>query len=284
MEYKEVDGNVVFCQKSFLINQILECGQCFNFVKIDDMNYKIIAQDRVLYVSQVGEEVTLSPCTAWEFENIWYNYFDLGKDYCKIKEILSKDEVLRNAIQYGEGVRILNQDKWECLISFIISQNNRIPMIKNVVRNLSVKFGDKLDKDNYSFPKPFQLNDATEMELRECKTGFRDKYILDATHKVYTGEIDIYKLDECDSDTIRKQLQTIKGVGPKVANCVMLFSYSRGEAFPVDVWIKRAMEQFYFGGQEKSNAYIQQFAEEKFGELSGIAQQYIFNYAISQGL
>ncbi len=268
---------------SFNIEHILECGQCFNFVKIEESFYKITAFAKVLYVKENETEVEFFPCTKEEFELIWKNYFDLNKDYNEIKEILRKDDVLNQAISYGEGIRILNQEHFECLISFIISQNNRIPMIKKVVSNLSESYGEKII-DGYAFPTVETLSKASDEDLRSCKTGFRSKYIIDCCNKIVTNEINLKDIENLSSKEMLTELLKIKGVGVKVANCTMLFSYGKGDSFPVDVWIKRAMEHFYFNGEDKSKEYIQAFGEEKYGELSGIAQQYIFNYAIKTNL
>ncbi len=268
---------------SFNIEHILECGQCFNFEKIGNGYYKLTAYGKVLYVKEYEDVVEFFPCTSEEFQNIWVHYFDLNTNYNELKEILRKDDILNTAISYGEGIRILNQEHFECLISFIISQNNRIPMIKNVVKNLSENYGEKIT-DGFAFPTVETLHKVSDEDLRICKTGFRSKYILDCCNKIITNEINLKEIEKLSSEDMMKELLKIKGVGVKVANCTMLFSYGRGDSFPVDVWIKRAMEHFYFSGEEKSKEYIQSFGEEKFGELSGIAQQYIFNYAIKTNL
>ncbi len=268
---------------SFNIEHILECGQCFNFEKIEDKHYRVTAFGKVLFIKEYEKEVEFFPCTTLEFESIWKKYFDLNKDYDELKEFLRKDNVLNQAISFGEGIRILNQEHFECLISFIISQNNRIPMIKNVVRNLSIEYGEKIE-NGYAFPKPEILTNVSDEDLRLCKTGILSKYILDCCNKIHNNEINLSELEKLSTQDLMAELIKIKGVGVKVANCVLLFSYGRGESFPVDVWIKRAMEHFYFDGEEKTKEYIQKFGEEKFGELSGIAQQYIFNYALKTNL
>ncbi|MFV0440577.1 MAG: DNA-3-methyladenine glycosylase family protein [Lachnospirales bacterium] len=278
-----MDKVVIERFKSFSVADTLECGQCFNFEKLGDNFYKLIAFEKILYIRENEKEIEFFPTTELEFENIWKKYFDLHRNYDEMKEILSKDNILHKAILEGEGIHILNQDHFECLISFIISQNNRIPMIKKVVSNLSEKFGENIG-EGYAFPTVEAFYKAEMEELRACKTGFRDKYIKDCCNKIYNNEIDLYKLESLENNKIMDSLMEIKGVGTKVANCVLLFSYGRGESFPVDVWIKRAMEYFYFNGEEKSKDYIQKYGEEKFGELSGIAQQYIFNYAIKTNL
>ena len=223
---------------SFVISQTLECGQCFRFEMIDDENYVVIAFDRVLNIYQNGEEIVFADTTEDDFNNIWRNYFDLDRDYMGIKlKISENDEVLKKAVEYAPGIRILNQDRFECLISFIISQNNRIPMIKKVIENISAKYGkyigDFNGKSYCSFPKPEELALADESGLMECKTGFRAKYIIDAVGRVLTGLTELED-DGVDTETLRKRLMEIKGVGPKVADCVMMFSFGRCETFPTE--------------------------------------------------
>ncbi len=268
----------------FNLGETLECGQCFNFEKIEDDYYRVNAFGKVVFIRDFETEMHFSPCTEEEFKNVWYNYFDLGRNYNDMQKILMEDEVMKIAIPYGRGIRILNQDHFECLISFIISQNNRIPMIKNVVRNLSEKYGEEVGGDYFTFPTVEKLNSLTDEQLRECKTGFRSKYIADCCQKIIDGEIDLIDIESYSSKELQEELMKIKGVGVKVANCVTLFSYGKGDSFPVDVWIKRAVEKLYFDGVEKTKDEIQKFGEDKFGDLSGIAQQYIFNYAIKTGL
>ncbi len=185
-------------------------------------------------------------------------------------------------MDFAPGIRILNQDRFECLISFIISQNNRIPMIKKVISNISKKYGKYIGsfegEEYYAFPKAEELAAADESGLMECRTGFRAKYIMDAVYKVLHGEISL-EGDDMDTDSLRDMLMTIKGVGPKVADCVMMFSFGRCETFPTDVWVKRIMSELYFGGKEASVKEIHEKAEECFGEFAGYAQQYLFNYA-----
>lgn len=277
MEYIVQNDKVILKNvKDFNIKEILECGQCFRFNKIDDMHYKIIAYGKVLYIKQ-DTDVTLYPTTEDDFLNIWNNYFDLDTDYSKIKNELSKDKILKDAIEYARGIRILNQEPFECLISFIISQNNRIPMIKKVIQNISEKYGEKV-QDEYLFPTIEMLERATNEELRECKTGFRDKYILDAIKNIKEG-LDLIKLYDIPFDKAKIELLKIKGVGTKVADCVLLFSLKKNEVFPTDVWIKRVMEYFYFDHKEIHINEIHKYAKDNWGDLSGYAQQYLFYFA-----
>ncbi|MBR1735569.1 MAG: 8-oxoguanine DNA glycosylase, partial [Firmicutes bacterium] len=180
MKYISSENKIIMTDfDSFNIKEILECGQCFRFTPLSDMHYKIIAFGKVLYIRQTETSVEFYPCTLSEFENIWIDYFDLTTDYSLIKENLSGDEVLKTAITYAGGIRLLNQDPWECLISFIISQNNRIPMIKQVIKNISEKYGTLSDEE-YLFPSLEQLTSCDIPSLMLCKTGFRAKYIRDA--------------------------------------------------------------------------------------------------------
>lgn len=262
---------------SFNIKEILECGQCFRFFKIDDMHYKIIAYEKVLNIKQNDDGIELYPCDEDEL-NLWIDYFDLDTNYEKIKNKINTDDIMDNAIKYGKGIRILNQEPFECLISFIISQNNRIPMIKKVIQNISMKYGEKYS-DEYLFPPINKLKNATNDELRLCKTGFRDKYILDAIKKIEENDVNLKELFEKSTVQAKEELLKIKGVGTKVADCVLLFSLKKNDVFPTDVWIKRVMEYFYFDEKDTPIKEIHQFAKDKWGEFSGYAQQYLFYYA-----
>jgi len=285
MEYRSENGNIVIEKSdSFVISQTLECGQCFNFEKLGDEDYVLTAFDRVLRLYEKDGKIIFEDTTEEDFKNIWIKYFDFEKDYSGIKSFLSqRDKTMKEALEYAPGIRILNQDFFECLISFIISQNNRIPMIKKVVANLSRRYGRYIKtvdgKDYYSFPKAEDLAGISEEELMESKTGFRAKYIIDAVNRALTGEIDEEKFAALSTEEARKLLMEIKGVGPKVADCVLLFSLGRSDAFPTDVWVKRVMSHFYFDGKDTPVKAIHSFAYDMFGEYAGFAQQYLFNYA-----
>lgn len=284
MKYSVRENEIILHEyESFVISQTLECGQCFRFTQIGEENYIIVAYGKILNIYCDGTDIVFKNTTEEEFNNIWYNYFDFGRNYNDIKKKISEnDEILQKAVEYAPGIRILNQDRFECLISFIISQNNRIPMIKKVISNISKKYGRYIGsvdgEEYYAFPNPEELIKADEAGLMECKTGFRAKYIIDAVQKVIHGEINL-NTDDMDTETLRKMLMTIKGVGPKVADCTMMFSFGRCETFPTDVWVKRIMSELYFNGREASVKEIHQKAEECFGDYAGYAQQYLFNYA-----
>lgn len=270
----------------FDLAQTLECGQCFHFVKLDEEDYVLTAKGYVLHVSQEADTVTFYDTDKDEYVNVWKDYFDMDRDYSAIKKkLLEKDDKLKDAIESMWGVRILNQDFFETLISFIISQNKQIPHIKKIVADISAKFGTYKGTyggaDMYTFPTLEQLANASEEDFKELKTGFRAPYIMDAIRRNMEGQFDINELKSMDYDSCIKELMTIKGVGEKVANCVSLFGLGKKEAFPVDVWIKRIMETMYFDGVDTPKDKIAAFAKEQFGELGGFAQQYLFYYGKS---
>ena len=296
MDFKEViqlDDNSIMIKgvKNFNIKQILECGQCFRWERISDTNYIIVAYRRVIEVVQNGDDVTIYNTNLNDFEGIWREYFDLDRDYSKIKEELSKDELLSKSVDFGYGIRILNQEPFEILISFIVSARNSIPAIMKTIKKISERWGDELHyKGNtyYAFPTPEQVKEATLDEIKETGASFRSKYILDTIARVNEAlenpdneELKIYDLDyikSLDADECHLALQKFMGVGAKVADCIMLFSMAKHSAFPVDVWIKRAMIHFYLAPDVSLNK-IRVFGRDKFGELSGLAQQYLFYYA-----
>ncbi|MDD5827770.1 MAG: DNA glycosylase [Lachnospira sp.] len=269
--------------RDFDLEQTLECGQCFHFVKLGDEEYGLTAYGKLLHIKQTGDELIFYNTSGEDFEKIWRKYFDLDRDYSSIKDkLLEKDDKLKDAIERMDGVRILNQDFFETLISFIISQNKQIPHIKKIVADISEKYGKYAGNINgvdfYTFPSVGELKKATVEDLLELKTGFRAPYIADAVDKVNDNIIKEDCLRELNVDDCCEELCRIKGVGNKVANCVMLFSLGKREAFPVDVWIKRIMENLYFDSQDTSKDVIAELAKEKFGDLGGYAQQYLFYY------
>lgn len=268
----------------FTLSQILECGQCFHFDKLDEEVYEVVAFGRAVKMEQTDKVLRIYGSSMEDYEGIWKLYLDMDNDYGLIKQsVIKADGALKTAVDEKSGIHILNQDFFETLISFIVSQNKSIPQIKQCVKNISHRFGDEVIGYNgeafYVFPDVQRLHDATEEELRDCKVGFRAPYIKNATEAVYSGAVTKEKLDELDIAQARELLMTIKGVGEKVANCVLLFGLGRREAFPVDVWMKRIMEQMYFDGKDTKKQDIEAFAVNKFGDLGGYAQQYLFDYA-----
>ena len=293
---KEKENSVILENvKDFNIKQILECGQCFRWERISDTNYIIVAYRRVIEVVQEGSKVTIFNTTMKDFDEIWKDYFDLNVNYEEVKEELSKDELLKKSVEFGYGIRILNQDSFEMLISFIISARNSIPSIMKTIKKISERWGDKIEyKGNvyYAFPTPEQLKEVTLEEIKETGASFRSKYIIDTISKVNAAieaknngtlneelqQFDLEYIKSLPVDECHKALQNFMGVGAKVADCIMLFSMSKHSAFPVDVWIKRAMIHFYLAPDVSLNK-IRVFGRDKFGELAGLAQQYLFYYA-----
>ena len=283
MRIREEKGNTIIEDvKDFDLSQTLECGQCFRFYKQDENDYVVVAYNKLLRIKQDGSNLIFFDCSENDMES-WINYFDLNRDYSQIKKfLLRKDKVLKPAIEEKWGVRILNQEFHETLISFIISQNKQIPHIKQLVRRISENYGSYLGsvngEDYYSFPDCSVLGTITEEDFREMKTGFRAPYLADAVLKLSLGELKAADFKGVGEEEARKKLMTVKGVGEKVANCVMLFSLGYRAAFPIDVWIKRIMEELYFNGEDTSKDVIAKFAKENYGKYGGYAQQYLFCY------
>lgn len=273
--------------KDFVPKHVFECGQCFRWDKKEDGSYTGVAYGKVINVKKEGEDIVISNSNMDDFQNIWVKYFDLDRDYGNIKNILSKDPILDKAVKFGHGIRILNQDAWEILISFIISANNRIPMIKKAIKLLCERYGEYIEdyqgESYYSFPRPEVLSKLSIEDLEKCKTGFRAKYILDASAIISSKQMDIYALKNISTEEARKNLMLFSGVGPKVSDCIMLFSLEKRDAFPIDIWVKRVMEYFYIKKDTKLKD-IQKYARDKFGEYAGFAQQYLFYYARELGI
>lgn len=275
------NGIVIKDVKNFELSHIFDCGQCFRWKQQENGNYIGVAFEKVIEVEKTNNDVIIYNTNEEEFKNIWCNYFDLYRDYDAIKEILSKDELLRKSVEFGWGIRLLQQQPFEIIISFIISANNRIPMIKRAINNMAEKWGKPItykDKTYYTFPSIDDLENCTIDELEKCGTGFRAKYIKNTIDAILGGDIDIKYIKDLDDDMCHSELQKISGVGPKVGDCIMLFSMNKYSAFPVDVWVKRAMQHFYLA-PDVSLKKIREFGRDKFGQLSGFAQQYLFYYA-----
>ena len=281
MKYTQ-DGDAVILAgyDSFNIAETLECGQCFRYEKMAEQEYHIIAHARSLFIRQTKDTTFFYKTTVQEFEEIWAPYFDLNRDYRAIKETLaSNDLVMRDAVEFAGGIRILRQDPWECLVSFIISQNNNIPRIRKIADTLAKAYGRPLEGGAYAFPSPEDLAKVSLDDLLNCKTGFRAKYIMDAIKNVNSGAFDLNALNDMSVDTARDALINLNGVGGKIADCVLLFAFGRHEVFPTDVWIKRVMQYFYFNKQNASITEIHKLAKNRFGEYAGFAQQYLYVYA-----
>ena len=257
-------------------DKTFDCGQCFRFERSDksrhESEWEGVAFGRQVSFAKDGDRLYVYNSTEEEFEGIWRRYLDLDTDYIAIdKDILSRSEsdALKNAVSFGHGIRILRQEPWETVCSFIISQNNNIPRIKKIVRALCERAGDRIDgSDEFSFPPPTSVSRLGVDGLFELKTGFRAKYIYDAASRVACGEISLDGIMDMPSVLGADELCKIKGVGPKVAACALLFGFGKYDAFPVDVWIKKAIEKYFPG----------EFDPSRLGPYAGVAQQYLFYY------
>jgi N-glycosylase/DNA lyase len=266
--------------KDFELEHIFECGQCFRWNKEEDGSYTGVVGSDVVNVRKEKNSVIISGLLSTDAEEKYKKYFDLNRDYSKIKKVLcAGDDNMKVASEFGCGIRILKQDPWEMLISFIISAANNIPRISRTIENISKKYGKELEyngKIYYSFPTSKELAKASISDLRELNLGFRDKYVYEATRLVVSKEIDLHKIASMPILDAKKELTKIPGVGSKVADCILLFSMNKLEAFPVDTWIKKVMSEIYTDSTNISK--ISDFATKKFGQYGGIAQQYLFYY------
>lgn len=267
--------------EDFNLTHILECGQCFRWKKENDGSYTGVIKAGVMNVSSNdGKDICFTYELSGDANQIIENYFDLKRDYKKIKDIISvEDKNMIEAIKYGYGIRILKQDPWEMLISYIISAANNIPRISKTIENISKTYGKKIyfnEMEYYLFPTPEELSKATITDLRELNLGFRDKYVYGAVQDVVSGKVDLEKINKLEYKEAKKELMKIKGVGAKVADCILLFSMNKIEAFPIDTWIRKVMTELY--GTSNSLKSIEKCATERFGEYAGIAQQYLFYY------
>ncbi len=277
MEQKYIIEN----KKSFNSIHIFECGQCFRWNKQEDGSYVGIVRKNVLKVEEKEYNVIITGNCEENIKDLCEDYFSLKEDYEKVKRDLAKiDDNLKTSIKFGEGIRILHQDLWETLISFIISANNNIPRIKGIIERISKKYGKKITfegKDYYTFPTPEELSKATVEDLRNLGLGFRDVRVYETTKKVCTKEIDLEKIkEEKNIEKIEEELLSLPGVGPKVADCIMLFALKKYQVFPIDVWVKRVMSELYFENKEQKPQKIKDFVKEYYGEKAGLAQQYLF--------
>ena len=291
MDYNIIEENNKIIIKNILDfdpKHIFECGQCFRWYVEEDGSYTTIAYGKVLNVLKQDNDIILSNTNMEDFNNIWFNYFDLGKDYRGIKLELSKDPILGEAIKFGQGLRILNQEPYEMVISFIISANNQIPRIKKAVELISTDLGEYAGswngKDYFSFPKPEELaNLDTDYIKEKYRVGFRADRLRETSRRINDKEFDLDCIYNLSRDDGKVLLTTLPGVGPKVSDCILLFAFDKEDAFPVDVWVKRVMEYFYLK-EDTSPKLIGLSGARIFGRLAGYAQQYLFYYARELGI
>ena len=277
---------IIKSPSSFELKDIFDCGQCFRWNKENDYSYTGIWKNNVVNVKKENDNIIFTGVSdAENFEEEINKYFDMDRDYEEIKEKLSKiDDNMKTSIEYGKGIRILNQELWETIISFIISANNNIPRIKGIIERLSKNYGKKIEwngKEYYTFPTPEELKNVTVEEYRSLGLGFRDIRLYETTKMILEKEVDLEELqNNPNTIEVREKLLTLSGVGPKVADCILLFSsLKRFEVFPIDVWVRRVMNDLYIKNEDEnkvSKKQIENLAKEKFGNLAGLAQQYLF--------
>ncbi len=263
MDYFVKNNDIILNEKDFDLDETLDCGQAFRWKKIESdylCTYEGSFFNDNLRISEISKGTfVFHNVSESDFLGKWVDYFDLNTDYTELKKLFSEDETLSRACEFAGGIRLLRQNSWECLISFIISQNNNIPRIKGIIDRLCENYG--------GFPTAQQMRGVTADDLSYLRSGFRGKYLSDAAECVNSGVINLADIATAPIDEAREALKKIKGVGPKVAECVLLFGMHRTEAFPVDVWIKRVLAEYYPNG-------FPDFAKEN----AGIAQQYLFHY------
>ncbi|HAE43132.1 MAG TPA: 8-oxoguanine DNA glycosylase [Clostridiales bacterium] len=280
IDYTE-DSVIITGIPDFIPKHVFECGQCFRWDIQPDGSYTGVAHKRVINVKRYNDSLVLSNTSRKDFEGIWFKYFDLGREYSKIRKALIADRRMKEAVQYGRGLRILNQDEWECLVSFIISANKSILQIKRIIEDISFRYGEYITsyrgKDYFSFPDSDRIAELDIGEIRSCKVGYRDKYIHGSARHISANKEWLYTLKDKPYEVAHRELKTLDGVGEKVSNCVMLFSMAQFNSFPVDVWMHRVMKEIF--SLSGNNNEIKLFAEQKFGRYSGFAQQYLFYYA-----
>ena len=278
LEIKGVDG--------LDLGKTFDCGQCFRFEPVENSRHQCewggIALGRAVSFAAEGDTLYVYNASESDFHKTWRLYLGLDTDYDAVaRDILSRSdsETLARAVEYGRGIRILKQEHWETLCSFIISQNNNIPRIKKLIRAVSESMGEPIDTSlmtnhgadgevGFAFPSAAAVAQAGQERLAELKTGFRAKYIYDAARRVSSGELDLSAVADADTAIAADMLCEIKGVGPKVAACTLLFGFGRLESFPIDVWIKRAVGKYFPG----------EFDAARLGPYAGVAQQYLFYY------
>ena len=253
----------------FTLAETLDCGQAFRWKENPDGSFSGAAYGKLVTLTLDGGTLVIDGADDDDYKNIWEGYFDLSRDYSAIRASLSEiHPTMRDAAAYAPGIRILSQEPWEALCSFVISQNNNIPRIKLIIERLCRTFGEQIEGDWYSFPSAETLAALTPDDLAPIKAGFRSRYIIDAAQKVACGDVRLEPLRTADIETARQELMKITGVGIKVANCTLLYGLHRLDCFPLDVWMKRAMAVLF-----------PELEPEAFGEYGGIAQQYIFHYS-----
>lgn len=290
MDLVQKNGEIIMQNiKDFNPKHIFECGQCFRWDKEEDNSYTTIANKKIINVSVDNNNLIIKNSNINDVESYWIDYFDLEKDYSKIKKDLSEmDDIFKKALEFGSGIRLLNQDFEETVISFIISARNSVPQIKKSIRLMSEMYGEEVDeykgRKYYSFPEMKALQNANLDEMKNTKVAFRAKYIQETAKMINENNIKKEDYKDLSLDETVEKLQKFAGVGPKVADCIALFSLKKYDSFPVDVWVNRVMNELYFKDEKLSLKKLREKSQKLFGENAGYAQQYLFYYAREKGI
>ena len=254
------------------------CGQIFRYEKLEDDSYIVILKDRVVKLKYIDNKLYIDSNNMDNIENVIREYLDLDRDYISIIENIKEcDDVLGKYLDKSIGLKMIKQDPIECIVSYIISQNNSVRNIKNSLDLISYKFGDKvifLDKEYYLFPSIDKLSKISLEEFRECKVGFRDRYLVDIISDIVENRLNVNYIFEMNSEDSLRYLMSFRGIGMKVASCILLFAYGKYDVYPIDTWVKKYMDANYGIKDEKK---IKEFCKEKYGKYSGLAIQYMFN-------
>lgn len=265
-------------KNDFNLKSTITCGQIFRYIEEDD-KFIIIIKDRVISLKEEGEYIIIESNNYDDLENVIYDYFDLKRNYTEIENnIIKKDKKISDAIIFSKGLRMIHQDPFETLIAYIISQNNRVPSIANSLNLLSINYGEKVvfnDKEYYLFPSLEKLSSLSISDFRNCKVGFRDKYLYEIVNSINNSELDLEKIYDMTGDEALNYLIGFKGIGMKVASCILLFAYQKFDVYPIDTWVKKFMKEDYNIEGEKN---IREFTLKTYKEYSGLAIQYMFNY------
>jgi len=269
---------VLKIENNFDLKSTITCGQIFRYHEIEN-GYIVILKDRVISLKIDNEYILIESSKEDNLKEIVYDYFDLNRDYKKIEnEILKSDNKLKDALEYGRGLKMIHQDPFETVVSYIISQNNRVPSIAKSLNMLAEKYGKKVkfnDEEYYLFPSYSDLKVLTEEDFRNCKVGFRDKYLYEIVQNINNQKLDLNSIYEMNNEESLNYLMSFKGIGNKVASCILLFAYQKFDVYPIDTWVKKFMKDDYNIEGEKN---IKEFTFNTYKDYSGLAIQYMFNY------
>ena len=262
----------------FNLKNTITCGQIFRYYEIDE-GYIVILKDRVIKLIEKDNYILIESNKEENLKEAVYDYFDLNRDYGKIeKEIMKKDKKLKDALVFSRGLKMIHQDPFETIISYVISQNNRVPSIAKALNLIAKNYGEKVyfnDCEYYLFPSINKLINVSIEDYRNCKTGFRDKYLYEIVQNINCNNLNIDSIYNMSGDEALKYLMTFKGIGNKVASCILLFAYQKFDVYPIDTWVKKFMKEDYNIEGEKN---IKEFTFNTYKEYSGLAIQYMFNY------